>query len=72
MPKVGGLEVLRQIRENQELRKIPSVVLTTSADPADMEAALRLGAAGFQIKPMSSESFTELLDNFPCNLPCFA
>jgi CheY-like chemotaxis protein len=72
MPKMGGFEVLRQIRENQELRKIPSVVLTTSADPMDKEDALRLGAAGFQTKPMSPESFTELLGNFPCNLLSFS
>jgi CheY-like chemotaxis protein len=61
MPKLGGLEVLRKIQGDEELRKIPSVVLTTSASPADIDAAYRLGATGYQIKPISPEGFTTLL-----------
>ena len=72
LPKVGGFEVLRQIRENEELRRIPCVMLTTSSASLDIEAARSLGATGYQIKPVSAERFTDLLNNWPSNLACFS
>lgn len=62
LPKVDGLEVLRQIQENQDLKGIPIVVLTTSSTDSDLTAAYRLGARSYQLKPVNFEGFTELLD----------
>ena len=67
LPKVDGLEVLRQIQENEDLRKIPTVVLTTSAADSDLAAAYRLGARSYQLKPVNFEGFTELLGPGPAS-----
>jgi len=61
LPKVDGLEVLRQIKENKSLAGIPMVVLTTSAADADLATAYQLGARSYQIKPVNFDGFTELL-----------
>ena len=63
LPKVDGLEVLRQIKEDKELMSIPMIVLTTSAADSDLAAAFRLGAESYQLKPVNFEGFTELMEN---------
>ena len=60
LPKVDGLEVLRQIQMSEELKKIPIVVLTTSAADEDLAAAFHLGAMSYQLKPVTFEGYTEL------------
>ncbi len=60
LPKVDGLEVLRQIQADQSLKEIPTVVLTTSAADSDIATALAIGAASYQLKPVAFEGFTEL------------
>ena len=62
LPKVDGLEVLRQIKENKDLMSIPLIVLTTSAADSDLATAYRLGARSYQLKPVNFEGFTELLE----------
>ncbi|MEI6280105.1 MAG: response regulator [Verrucomicrobiae bacterium] len=62
LPKVDGLEVLRQIKSSRDLETIPTVVLTTSATDSDLAAAYSLGARSYQLKPANFEGFTELLD----------
>jgi two-component system, response regulator len=57
MPKVGGLEVLKAMREDRWLRYVVAVILTTSDEESDKIAAERLGANLYLKKPMS---FTEL------------
>ncbi|MEI8311135.1 MAG: response regulator [Verrucomicrobiota bacterium] len=66
LPKVDGLEVLRQIHEDEALKAIPLVVLTTSAADSDLAAAYHLGATSYQLKPANFEGYTELL---AANLP---
>ena len=65
LPKVDGLEVLRQIQASGTLKNIPTVVLTTSAADADLAAAFRLGAVSYQLKPVTFEGYTELLKSAP-------
>ncbi len=62
LPKVDGLEVLRRIQDNKNLRKIPTIVLTTSANSSDKDIAYRLGAAGYHIKPVNSKSLKAIFD----------
>jgi len=62
LPKVDGIEVLRQIKENKDLERIPTVVLTTSANGPDLAAARSLGAMSYQVKPANFEGFTELME----------
>jgi two-component system response regulator len=58
MPKVGGLEVLRAMREDRWLRYVVAVILTTSDEDRDRVTAEKLGANLYLKKPMS---FAELL-----------
>jgi two-component system response regulator len=61
LPKVSGLEVLRQIRADEETRRLPVVVLTSSRDERDVAASYELGASSYVHKPISSEGFTEAI-----------
>jgi hypothetical protein len=61
MPKIGGLEVLRQLKSHGTLRTIPVVMLTTSAVGEDVEAAYALGANSYVVKPVDFDSFMDLI-----------
>ena len=63
LPKIDGLEVLRQIRAHPRLQVIPVVVLTTSAENADVQAAYRLGANSYIVKPVEFEKFMEVSES---------
>ena len=60
LPKVDGLEVLRQLKQHPSLRVIPVVVLTTSGEAADVQAAYLLGANSYTVKPVEFERFMEV------------
>ncbi len=64
LPKVDGLEVLRQIKEAPQLRGIPTVILTTSAAEADMVSAYDNGAGSYLVKPVDFEKFSSLMETF--------
>ena len=52
LPKVDGLQVLRQIKSDEKLRMIPVVVLTSSHEEKDMVASYRLGVNAYVVKPV--------------------
>ena len=60
LPRVDGLEVLRQIKANMNLRGVPIVVLTTSADNQDVKKAYELGANSYIVKPVDFDKFVEV------------
>ncbi|WP_420476923.1 response regulator [Noviherbaspirillum sp. ST9] len=60
LPRVGGLEVLAQWRAHDVSRAIPVVVLTTSKEDSDIEAAYRLGANSYIVKPVEFSRFLEV------------
>ena len=60
LPKVDGLEVLRQIKQHPVYRIIPVVVLTTSAEDRDVKAAYELGANSYIVKPVDFDKFMEV------------
>lgn len=60
MPKVDGLEVLRQIKADPRTRPIPVVALTSSRDEKDIEAAYDLGANSYIPKPVEFDVFVEV------------
>ena len=60
LPKVGGLEVLRQLKGHPAWRSIPVVVLTTSSEDGDVRAAYQLGANSYIVKPVDFEKFVEV------------
>lgn len=59
MPKVDGLGVLRRIKEDPELRSIPTVMLTTIEEKAEMTKAYELGANSYVTKPVQFSEFVE-------------
>jgi len=61
LPKVGGLEVLAKIKEDEHLRRIPVIVLTESEREEDMVKAYDSGAASYMTKPVDSKDFERLI-----------
>ena len=57
LPKVDGREVLQAIRANEATRMLPVVVLTTSAEPFDIEATYALGVNSYIRKPVDFDRF---------------
>jgi CheY-like chemotaxis protein len=64
LPKVEGLEVLQRIKEDTELKRIPTVVLTTSGVESDMIKAYVNGAGSYLVKPVDFVNFNMLMDAF--------
>lgn len=60
LPKVDGLEVLRQLKAHPILRAIPVVILTTSGEDVDMQKAYQLGANSYIVKPVDFDKFMEV------------
>lgn len=57
MPKINGIDVLRRIKEDQQTKTIPVVVLTSSNEGPDVQTCYQLGANGFIVKPVGFENF---------------
>lgn len=67
MPKMNGIEFLRELRADQVLRSISVFIMTTSSDERDRSDAFDLNVAGYMIKPISLENYTNIvatLNNF--------
>lgn len=61
MPKVNGLEVLRQIRASRRTKDVPVVVLTSSKEEPDIRESYELGVNSYIVKPVDFEKFTEAI-----------
>jgi Response regulator containing a CheY-like receiver domain and an HTH DNA-binding domain len=61
LPKVDGIEVLRQARSDPVWRQVPIVVMTTSRENTDIEAAYGLGVNSYIVKPVDFLTFTEVV-----------
>ena len=61
MPRMGGIEFLRELRADPELRATPVVVLTTSNDDKDRVEAYNLNVAGYILKPVTLTNFIETM-----------
>ncbi|XXT15529.1 response regulator [Sorangium sp. So ce429] len=62
MPRMNGIELLRQMRADPALKSMPVVVLTSSTDERDKAEAYRLNVAGYLLKPVDSAPFAEVMD----------
>jgi two-component system, response regulator len=61
MPKLSGLEVLRELKRNEKTRSIPVVVVTSSREDPDIAAAYALGANSYVVKPVEFENFQRVM-----------
>ncbi|MEJ5351061.1 MAG: response regulator [Melioribacteraceae bacterium] len=63
MPKVDGLEVLKIIKNDSELKTIPVVMLTSSKEEKDIVDSYNLGVNAYVVKPVGFEKFIEAISN---------
>ncbi len=61
MPRVDGVEVLRQLRGDQRTNKIPVIMLTTTDDPREIERCYELGCNVYITKPVDYQAFVEAI-----------
>lgn len=61
MPKVGGLEVLQQLKSNEHTKSIPVVILTSSKEDPDVKKCYELGANSYVVKPVDFENFQKAI-----------
>lgn len=63
LPKVDGIEVLKEIKSDATLRKIPVVVLTSSKEDRDIIDAYELGVNSYIVKPVEFDEFVKAISN---------
>lgn len=61
MPKMGGIEFLRELRNDPALRALTVIVLTTSDEERDKVDAYKLNVAGYILKPVTLQAFVEVM-----------
>ena len=61
MPKMNGVEFLRAIKTNPNLKTIPVIVFTTSKEKQDIVESFQLGAAGYMTKPVDYAKFVDVI-----------
>ncbi|MDB6063643.1 MAG: chemotaxis protein CheY [Verrucomicrobiaceae bacterium] len=63
LPKVDGLEVLKKIRSDDQLKKVPVVMLTSSREEPDLRTAYELGANAYVVKPVEFRDFVKAISD---------
>jgi CheY-like chemotaxis protein len=63
MPKVDGREVLQRIKEDEELRKIPVIMLTTTDEVEEIERCYQIGCSFYMVKPIDYNKFMKAVEN---------
>lgn len=61
MPRMNGIELLREIRKDPQLQQLTVVVLTTSNEDRDRVEAFQLNVAGYLLKPVTFQTFAEVM-----------
>jgi two-component system, response regulator len=63
LPKVSGLEVLKEIKINEKTKKLPVVIVTSSQEDPDIQTAYDLGANSYIVKPVQFDAFRQAMSN---------
>ena len=61
MPKIDGIEVLRRVKSDGELKKLPVIMLTTTDDPREVTKCHELGCSNYIVKPIAPDKFIEAI-----------
>ena len=59
MPKIDGIEVLKRVKADDELKKMPVMMLTTTDDPREVEHCHKLGCSNYVTKPIDYDKFVD-------------
>ncbi|WP_299521083.1 response regulator [Winogradskyella sp.] len=62
MPKINGIEFLKILKADDQLRYIPTVVLTTSSNQRDLLECYKIGIAGYVLKPLKYEDYVSKIE----------
>lgn len=62
LPKVDGLEVLKQVKSNKQTSKIPVIIVTSSKEDPDIATAYKLGANSYVVKPVRFDNFVKTIN----------
>jgi len=66
MPKIDGIEVLRQIKSNEATKTIPVVIMTSSKEEQDIITSYNLGVNSYVVKPVDFEGFAKAVAELGC------
>ncbi|MFP4416052.1 MAG: response regulator [Chitinivibrionales bacterium] len=61
MPKVDGIEVLRRIKSDDQLKRMPVIIITTTDDPREIQKCHHIGCSNYITKPVDYEKFVEAI-----------
>ncbi len=61
MPEIDGIEVLKQIKQDDELKKIPTIMVTTTDNPIEVEKCYELGCNVYITKPVDYDKFIDAI-----------
>lgn len=61
LPKIDGIEVLERIKADERTRNIPVVMMTSSAEDRDLQAAYKLGVNSYVVKPLDLQEFSRVV-----------
>ncbi|MDP5093636.1 MAG: response regulator [Polaribacter sp.] len=62
MPKISGIEFLEILKNSEDLRHIPTVILTTSDNKTDLEECYKIGVSGYVLKPLKYEEYVKKIE----------
>ncbi|MFD1616592.1 response regulator [Gelatiniphilus marinus] len=62
MPKINGIEFLTILKNDKDLKYIPTIILTTSSNPRDLLACYEIGIAGYILKPLKYEEYASKIE----------
>ncbi|MFK8058781.1 MAG: response regulator [Polaribacter sp.] len=63
MPKISGIEFLSILKSREDLRHIPTIILTTSDNQKDLEECYRTGVSGYVLKPLKYDDYVRKIEN---------
>ncbi|MES2356157.1 MAG: response regulator [Pseudomonadota bacterium] len=66
MPKMNGTDVLRRLKSDEQMKIIPVVMLTSSAEEKDMVQSYQLGANSYIVKPVAFDKFMSVIPDAVC------
>ncbi|WP_394801764.1 MULTISPECIES: response regulator [Tenacibaculum] len=63
MPKISGIEFLTILKKDDDLKHIPTVILTTSDNQKDLEKCFEIGVSGYILKPLKYDDYVKKIEN---------